>query len=137
MQIKDLLDQKRGTMISVPPGPVIPGAAVVLAKQSVGAAIIAGPDAKILGILSERDITRAVAEHGAKIAEMPVEALMVEDVITCGAATNIAEAMNIMQVNHIRHLPVVEEDGRAIGIISMRDMMEVCVGDMMSMGMTG
>jgi CBS domain-containing protein len=137
MQIKDLLDQKRGTMISVPPGTVIPGAAVVLAKQSVGAAIIAGPDAKILGILSERDITRAVAEHGAKIAEMPVEALMVEDVITCGAATNIAEAMNIMQVNHIRHLPVVEEDGRAIGIISMRDMMEVCVGDMMSMGMTG
>ena len=104
-------------------------------EQSVSAAIVAGPDDKILGILSERDITRAVAKHGSKIAEMLVEDLMVEDVITCTATYDIMEAMQVMQANHIRHLPVVEDGDRAIGIVSMRDMMEACVGDMMGMGM--
>ena len=135
MQVKDLLNQKSQAVISVPPGMIIPGVAGVLSEQSVSAAIVAGPDDKILGILSERDITRAVAKHGSKIAEMLVEDLMVEDVITCTATYDIMEAMQVMQANHIRHLPVVEDGDRAIGIVSMRDMMEACVGDMMGMGM--
>ena len=135
MQVKDLLNQKSQAVISVPPGMIIPGVAGVLSEQSVSATIVAGPDDKILGILSERDITRAVAKHGAKIAEMLVEDLMVEDVITCTATYDIMEAMQVMQANHIRHLPVVEDGDRAIGIVSMRDMMEACVGDMMGMGM--
>lgn len=135
MQVKDLLDQKSPAVVSVPSGMAIPGAAGVLADRSASAAIVAGPDDKILGILSERDITRAVAKHGARIAEMQVDDLMVQDVITCIATCNIMEAMQVMQANHIRHLPVVEDGDRAIGIVSMRDMMEVCVGDMMGMGM--
>jgi len=85
--------------------------------------------------LSERDITRAVGEHGGKIDAMQIEELMVKDVITCPYTCIIAEAMQIMQSNGIRHLPVLAGDDRVIGMISMRDMMEICVGDMMGMGL--
>ncbi|MDA1324968.1 MAG: CBS domain-containing protein [Proteobacteria bacterium] len=60
---------------------------------------------------------------------------MVKDVITCPSTCNIAEAMQIMQSNRIRHLPMLAEDDKLIGMVSMRDMMELCLGDMMGMGL--
>jgi len=107
----------------------------MLAENDVGAAVVSDAGTAVVGILSERDITRAVAAHGAKIADMSVQDLMVKDVITCSAASTIPEAMGIMQANRIRHLPVIAEDDSLAGIISMRDLMEICVGDMMGMGM--
>ena len=85
----------------------IPGAAKLLAQHSVGAGVVANGGSTIEGILSERDITRAVGEHGGKIENMHVDELMIKDVITCPSTCNVAEAMQIMQTNRIRHLPVL------------------------------
>lgn len=135
MQVKDVLDQKGDGVFALAPDTGIPGAAEILSRNDVGAAVVLDAGTAVVGILSERDITRAVAAHGAKIADMSVQDLMVKDVITCSAASNIPEAMGIMQANRIRHLPVIAEDDSLAGIISMRDLMEICVGDMMGMGM--
>lgn len=134
MQVTDILSQKGEQVVSMSPDLAIPGAAKLLAQHKIGAAVVANGDVGIAGILSERDITRAVGEHGGKIENMQVKELMIKDVITCSSSCNIAEAMQIMQSNGIRHLPVLTDDDRVIGVISMRDMMELCVGDMMGMG---
>jgi len=120
----------------VAPGTLVPDAAAVLSEQVIGAVIIGDSNAKILGILSERDVTRCVAQHRAKIMEMRVENFMVGNVITCKSSLSTVKAMEIMQVKHIRHLPVLDEDDRAIGIVSMRELMAVCIEDMLYIGLT-
>jgi CBS domain-containing protein len=133
MQVKDILVQKGGGVFALAPDTGIPEAADMLAQNDVGAAVVSDAGDTIVGILSERDITRAVAKHGGKIADMSVQDLMITDVITCSATSSIPEAMGIMQSNRIRHLPVIATDDSLAGIISIRDLMEICVGDMMGM----
>ena len=88
MQVKDILDKKGDGVVSMPPDMAISGAAKLLAQHSVGAAVIANGGVGIAGILSERDITRALGEHGGKIENMRVEELMIKDVITCTSTCN-------------------------------------------------
>lgn len=133
MQVKDILDRKGGSVFVLSPDADIPKAAGMLAQNDVGAAVVSDAGAAIVGMLSERDITRAVAAQGGKIADVLVKDLMVSDVITCSVSSSIPEAMGIMQANRIRHLPVLDADDGLAGIISMRDLMEICVGDMMGM----
>ena len=135
MQVIDVLTKNGASVVSIPPGMAIQGAAQMMAQHSIGAAVVIDGGLGIAGILSERDITRAVGEHGGKIDALHVEDLMVKDVITCPSTCNIAEAMQIMQSNRIRHLPVLAEDDKLVGMVSMRDMMELCLGDMMGMGL--
>lgn len=133
MQVKDVLDQKGDGVFALALDTTIPSAAEMLAQRDVGALVVMDAATGVVGILSERDITRAVAAHGAKIADMCVQDLMENDVITCCATSSIPEAMETMRVNKIRHLPVLADDDSVAGVISMRDLMEICVGDMMGM----
>jgi CBS domain-containing protein len=135
MQLIDVLTKNGASVVSIAPDLAIQGAAKMMAQHSIGAAVVVDGSLGIAGILSERDITRAVGEHGGKIDALHVEDLMVKDVITCPSTCNIAEAMQIMQSNRIRHLPVLAEDDKLVGMVSMRDMMELCLGDMMGMGL--
>ena len=135
MRVIDILNQKGDGVILLPPDLAVPGAARLLAQHSIGAAVVATHDIEIAGILSERDITRAVGEHGGKIEGMHVDELMVKDVITCSLTSGIAEAMEIMQSNRIRHLPVLADDDRVIGMISIRDLLEICLGDTTGKGL--
>ena len=134
MQVKDILSQKGDRVVSISPALTVPAAAKLLTQHKISAAVVVKGDVGIAGILSERDITRAVGVHGGKIENLHVEELMAKNVITCSSTCNIAEAMQIMQSNGIRHLPVLADDNRVIGVISMRDMMQICLGDIMGMG---
>jgi len=75
----------------------------------------------VVGMFSERDVVRAVAEYGAKGADVKISSLIsVQKLISCSQSDSIEQVSQVMTENHIRHLPVLE-DGRLVGIISIRD----------------
>jgi CBS domain-containing protein len=125
MQVKDLLDIKGYDAIALLPETVVTGAAQLLSCVDIGVAIVTDDQGEILGIISERDISRGLAQYGAKITEMRVDELMIRDIVTCDMASSVADAMALMQAKKIRHLPVTGDENELVGVISMRDMMHL------------
>lgn len=88
-----------------------------------GAVIITGADRQIVGILSERDLVRALAERGSSALEEPVGQVMTRKVMTCSETDTVGEIMQRMTTGKFRHLPVVER-GRLPGLISIGDVVK-------------
>ncbi|GAB5470314.1 MAG: CBS domain-containing protein [Rhodospirillales bacterium] len=122
MTVGRVLSGKGGEVVSVSPDDSLETAAQVLVKHGIGA-ILAMRGDEIAGVLSERDIVRAVGEGGAGALQEPVSALMTSSVITCRPQDTIAEVMGVMTERRIRHVPVVEE-GRLVGIVSIGDLVK-------------
>jgi CBS domain-containing protein len=96
-----------------------------LAKQRVGVALVMDGD-DLVGIISERDIMRALAASGPKVLEAAVERHMIGNIKTCSPQTTVDEAIAMMNAGRFRHLPVLE-DGRLHGVISIRDLLNAMV----------
>jgi len=122
MTIERVLAGKGSKVVTVAPGASLEQAAKVLTEHGIGA-ILAMDGSKIAGVLSERDIVRAVAARGAAALGEPVSALMTAKVITCSKADSIADVMGIMTERRIRHVPVLE-DGKLLGIVSIGDLVK-------------
>lgn len=129
MKIKDILEHKGGDVVSFTTTTQAPKAALVLAQQSIGAAVVVDGDKNIVGMLSERDIARGLGEHGAGVSELSVGDLMTHDVVTCDIDWTASAALEIMLAHNFRHLPVLDSDGKVFGIVSMRDMAAMGVND--------
>ena len=125
MQIADLLGAKGIGVIALLPDTTISNAALLLSDQSIGVAAVIDQDKGMVGILSERDITRGVAEYGADVVNLRVDQLMTGEIISCRPETSIEDAISLMHNNGIRHLPVIEENNRLLAMISMRDLIEI------------
>ena len=108
--------------VDVLPNTTLRGAAGVLDEESVGALVVEDADG-IRGILSERDIVRALAE-GADPDQARVVDVMADDLLTVAAATTIADAAEAMAENEVRHL-VVTRGETLVGVVSMRDVLAV------------
>ena len=122
MFVKNILADKRGNVVTIEPTADLAAAAKLLAERRIGAVIILGADHRIVGILSERDIVRAVTEHGPTALNKPVSQLMTRDVKTCSEDDTI-EAMGSMTAGKFRHMPVVQQ-GKLIGIVSIGDVVK-------------
>ena len=94
-----------------------------LASRKIGAIIIVGDNGKVAGIISERDIIRLIAEHGAKALSMPASDGMTRNVVCCTRTNTLDEIMEMMTNGRFRHLPVIE-DGALVGIISIGDVVK-------------
>ena len=125
MQIADLLGAKGIGVIALLPDTTISNAALLLSDQSIGVAAVIDQDDGLVGILSERDITRGVAEFGADIVSLRVDQLMTREIVSCSPETSIEDAISLMHVNGIRHLPVIEQDKRILAMVRIRDLIEV------------
>ena len=123
MLVKQIFKQKDDRIITVQPGDTVATAADVLKRENIGAVMVSGPDGALSGILSERDIVRAMPEHGPDIFKITVEQLMTRDVITCSSADRVNDLMKKMTAGRFRHLPVVD-DGGLTGIISIGDVVK-------------
>ena len=77
----------------------------------------------VAGIVSERDVVKALATHGENVLALRADALMTRDVKTATFQTTVDEAMAIMDAGYFRHLPVLDS-GRLVGIISIRDLVK-------------
>jgi CBS domain-containing protein len=123
MNVKHILSQKGSDVLTLEPNATLTDAMDILAKRRIGALVVTGADRRIVGIISERDVVRAIAEHGTGILQSPVSEMMTRKVVTCGQNETIAEIMGRMTAGKFRHVPVVEQ-GRLIGIVSIGDIVK-------------
>ena len=93
---------------------------MLLAEKRIGSALILGADHRLVGIISERDIVRALAARGAAALDQPVSQTMTRKVETCNESETISSLMERMTKGKFRHLPVVDQ-GRLVGIVSIGD----------------
>ena len=82
-----------------------------------------GPDRRVIGILSERDIVRVLAEQGAGVLTQPLAQVMTRKVVTCGQMETVGTIMERMTTGKFRHVPVIEQD-QVVGIISIGDVVK-------------
>jgi CBS domain-containing protein len=123
MSVRRILDEKGHEVQTIQPHRTLAEASRVLAERRIGAMVVTGADGTVLGILSERDIVRAVATAGAAGLDEPVSRHMTSKVVTCSEGMSIETVMEMMTDGKFRHLPVVES-GRLSGIISIGDVVK-------------
>ena len=128
MTVKQILDQKGRNVVTVSPTMGTEEAVRFLAENKIGAVIVTGAGGKIAGILSERDIVRAVAAKGTDALAAPISAIMTSKVTTCGESHTINQVMELMTNGRFRHLPV-ESDGALVGVISIGDVVRRRIED--------
>ncbi|CAA7626889.1 CBS domain-containing protein [Magnetospirillum sp. SS-4] len=119
MNVGDILDMKGNDVYSVRPGQSMAEAAEVLAENRIGVVLVRHRG-EVTGILSERDIIRAVTEYGPAAMIMQVRNFMSSPVKTCASADSVSAVVQIMNDRCIRHLPVVDY-GSLNGMISITD----------------
>jgi CBS domain-containing protein len=123
MTVRTILDIKGRDVVTVHPSAMVAEVAGVLAQKRIGAVVVTERDERIAGIISERDIVRALSEHGADALSRPASAIMTADVGTCRESHTINELMEMMTRGRFRHLPV-ERDGKLAGIVSIGDVVK-------------
>jgi CBS domain-containing protein len=123
MSIKSILSTKGDNVVTVEPTATLEAAVNTLTQHRIGAIVVLGPDRRVTGIVSERDIIRALAQHGADVLKQPIAQVMTRKVATCTQAETVATIMETMTNGRFRHVPVVEQD-RLVGIISIGDVVK-------------
>ena len=128
MHIKVILRHKGEDVFSVGPGEDATAIARSLSQHRIGAALVRDQDGSVLGIISERDIVRAVAREGAAALSRTARDLMTADLITTTLATSIAEGLAVMTDRRCRHLPVMD-NGRLAGMVSIGDLVKARIAE--------
>lgn len=130
MNVKTILAAKNlgGDVICIEPTANLTSAANLLAKHGIGAVLIRGAGGRLSGILSERDIVRAVSESGADALRLQVAQVMTRNVATCSEEDTVAELMERMTEGKFRHLPVLR-DGKLVGLVSIGDVVKQRLGE--------
>ena len=123
MFVSDILSQKGGLVYSVTPGTSVAEVAQQLSTRRIGSVLVLSDQSAVVGIVSERDLVRATATHGAKALELEARQVMTRDVVTCHPDDSIDEIMQTMTNGRFRHLPVVHR-GELLGLISIGDVVK-------------
>ncbi|TKT72115.1 CBS domain-containing protein [Afipia massiliensis] len=125
MRVGDILNRKSTRIATVRMNETVATAARLLRNENIGALVVTDvchTEGNVaVGMFSERDVVRAVAEHGPAGINMKVSALIsVQKMVSCHSTDSLEYVRDLMNDNHIRHLPVID-DHTLIGVISMRD----------------
>jgi CBS domain-containing protein len=124
MKVADMLRQKGTRIITVGLREPVASAARLMTVEKIGALVVKDvvytEGETCVGVLSERDIVRALVEFGPAVMQLPVEKLMTRNLISCAQQDDLTEVVEKMDRHRIRHLPVLEEH-TLVGVISVRD----------------
>ncbi len=129
MKIADILHAKGRTVHSVLPWLTVAEVVKRLDDLGVGAVLVCDEKGAITGIVSERDIVRALATHGTRLLTMRVTEVMTRKVRTCAPDETVAYAMSQMTAGRYRHLPVLDR-GKLVGMVSIGDLVKHRVREM-------
>lgn len=129
MTVSIILAAKGRDVITIEPGAKLAEVVRLLAEKRIGAAVILGADRRIAGIISERDIVRALAGHGAAALDEPVSHMMTRKVEACNESDTVSSIMERMTKGKFRHMPVVDE-GRLVGLVSIGDIVKYRLQEM-------
>ncbi len=129
MLVRSILQGKGSVVVTVQASTTLGDAVAVLRDRGIGALVVAGHDGGIEGIVSERDVVRAVATHGVGALGRLVGSVMTRDVEVCSLDHTADDLMRTMTDHRVRHLPVVD-DGRLVGIVSIGDVVKARLGQL-------
>jgi CBS domain-containing protein len=126
MKVSSLLQRKNTRIVATQMEATAAFAARLLRTENIGAVVVKDTCATegdvVLGILSERDILRALVDHGIAALKMPVSALMIRDVVSCGPGDELDQVAALMHRHQLRYVPVMDGDA-LIGMVSIRDLL--------------
>jgi CBS domain-containing protein len=129
MTVKAILSDKGTDVVTIEPKASLGDAVHLLSERRIGALLVTGADRRLVGIVSERDIVRALAKHGAAALDLPVTEAMTRKVVTCSQGETVSGVMERMTAGKFRHVPVVERD-RLVGIVSIGDVVKFRLQEM-------
>ncbi|TDD66111.1 CBS domain-containing protein [Jiangella aurantiaca] len=130
MRISDIIRTKGKAVVTVPPDTDVRSLLTVLAENRIGAVVVSADGRAIEGIVSERDIVRALAARGAAVLSEPVSAIMTAEVQTCDPRQHVDELAAAMTLGRFRHMPVVTDDGGLDGIVSIGDVVKIRITEL-------
>ena len=130
MLVSHILKDKGRDVLAIAPDATLFEASRVLTLNRIGALLVRDSEGGLSGIVSERDIVRAIAEVGASALALTVGERMTKDVATCEENDTIAEIMETMTRCRFRHMPVIQE-GRLAGIVSIGDVVKIRIAETM------
>ena len=128
MLVSQILKTKGDMVFTVEPGATLQAAAALLGARGVGAMVVTGPGGRVEGILSERDVARAIGEAGAAALEREVSTAMTREVVFAEPGHSVDQLLALMTDRRIRHLPVCRDD-RLVGIVSIGDLVKVKIAE--------
>jgi CBS domain-containing protein len=131
MKVHAMLSAKGNEVATTLPETVISTVVRKLKLEGVGALVVSEDGDHVIGIISERDVVRGLAEHGAELLDMRVADLMTKNVKTCSPEDDLKHVMTEMTRSRFRHLPVTE-DGRLCGIVSIGDVVKTRLDELES-----
>jgi CBS domain-containing protein len=120
MTVAAILKHKGHDVAAVSPKARVPEIVKTLAQRRIGAVLVRDTANQLLGIVSERDVVRALDREGAATLDMTAAQLMTTGLHTVTSATTVAQAMTLMTESRVRHLPVLD-GGELVGMISIGD----------------
>ena len=123
MSVAHILKEKGSTVVTVTPADSVQSIVDTLARHRIGAVVVIDKGGNIAGIVSERDVVRAMAGNAASVVGKSAADIMTARVMTCGPGDTEAELVSLMTDNRVRHLPVVA-NGRLVGMISIGDVVK-------------
>jgi CBS domain-containing protein len=130
MLIVTVLRTKGDAVVTVPPSATVRELLDTLAEHRIGAVVVSS-GAGIAGIVSERDVVRRLRD-GAALLDQAVARIMTTEVVTCRCETPVDELMTTMTERRIRHVPVVDERGAIVGIVSIGDLVKSRISELES-----
>ena len=123
MKVANILQTKGSSVKTITADATVRELSRQLKSDSIGAVVVVSPGGRLAGIISERDVARGLADHGAALPALPVSELMTNGVVTCAPDDSIANISKIMTQRRIRHLPVLEA-GELVGLVSIGDVLK-------------
>jgi CBS domain-containing protein len=122
MRIADVLRSKGASVATITPETSVSGLLTELSVHNIGAMVVVSPDG-VIGIVSERDIVRALQQRGDDLLRLPVSEIMTTFVATCTPTDSVDSLSALMTTKRVRHIPVME-NGRLTGIVSIGDVVK-------------
>ncbi len=124
MKISEVIKKKGGHVVTIQPSTTIADMVGILNEHRIGAVIVSEDDgATVKGIASERDVVRALHEHGVDVLQEKVQTIMTSEVWTCTSKDELQSIAVQMTEHRVRHLPVVDED-KLVAIVSIGDVVK-------------
>ena len=128
MHVAAILKVKGRNVVTTTADKSLLDVAKLLEQNDIGCVVIEGGDGQIAGVVSERDVVRAIGKSGAKVLRERVSVYMTQTVVTAREADPIDRLMSEMTVHRFRHMPVVER-GRLIGLVSIGDLVKMYIAE--------
>lgn len=124
MKIADIIRTKGSEVVTITPGASVAELIELISRRNIGAVVVTTDGKSPDGIVSERDVVRHLAAHGPDVLSLTVADIMSTPVSTCTEADGIDVTAHTMTYSRLRHLPVINERGELVAIVSLGDVVK-------------